>query len=82
MKKIVKYGADYCAPCKIVDNVLKQLKDIDVEYVDIMSEDGREKAQELGLRSIPVLHLVSDSGEIIREHVGMISFEEICDWYK
>tara|TARA_R110000765_G_scaffold7963_7_gene26133 strand:+ start:5804 stop:6061 length:258 start_codon:yes stop_codon:yes gene_type:complete len=79
--KLIKFGSDYCGPCKIVDNVLDNL-DTEIEIIkyDISEDDGMEEGQKMGIKSIPTLFLVSESGEVLQSHTGVISKEEIMAW--
>ena len=74
-KLLVKFGADWCGPCKVVDKILPELpEDISVITVDVEEED--DLASELGIRNIPFILYFVDGIEVGKT-VGSVTKEEI-----
>jgi thioredoxin 1 len=78
---LAKYGAVWCGPCKAVDAILDEL-DTDEDFVTEIKrydidEIGAQRCQELGLRSVPVLHLVDEDGNVVKEHVGIMPKDDL-----
>lgn len=60
MKKIVRFTASWCGPCKMLAKTLEQIKtDIPIEVVDI--DEQPELATEFGIRGVPTLVMVEDN---------------------
>ena len=76
--KILKFGAEWCGPCKILNKNLESFKDCDViKYdVDEVDEDLLEKFK---IRNIPVTILVNDNEEEIQRWVGVFNVNEITE---
>lgn len=77
--QIIKFGAPWCAPCKVIDKVLEDIEDIiaeDIIKVDV-DNDG-EIAGEFGIMSIPTILFVKDK-VVIDKIVGAESKEKILE---
>ena len=56
MSKVIKFYSDQCAPCKAMAPTFEKVVadyNVEVEEVNITEGDGRERAIEYGVRSIP-----------------------------
>jgi len=80
MKKVIKFYADWCGPCKVYgkswDKVAKKY-DGQVEFVSInIEEDTTGLAAQYKVKSIPHTVLIKEDGtEVIKS--GRISQEEL-----
>ena len=74
--KLIKIYSKTCGPCKVLE---KNLVESGVEYdsVDVASEEGEDLTEAYGVRAVPTLLLVDDSGTLISKHVGILSVEGI-----
>ena len=63
MKRILKFGAQWCAPCRQQDNILKELN-IEVEHIDI--DDNDEMVEQYHIMSIPTIVILINDKEINR----------------
>ena len=86
MAKLLKFYSPLCGPCKVMD---KNLKDSGVEYVNInIFEDAchddlgttEHLVEHYGIRAIPTLIKINDTGEIINKHVGILTVEQIKEF--
>ncbi len=60
MKKIVRFTASWCGPCKMLAKTLEQVEtEIPIEVVDI--DEQPELATEFGIRGVPTLVMVEDN---------------------
>ena len=71
---IEKFGAAWCGPCKVLDNTLKQLTEVDVIKYDV--DEYEELAIEKNIRNVPVLIFYNGDTEVDRL-VGAVSLETI-----
>lgn len=77
-KKILRFTASYCQPCKILAKNLETANlGIPVEVVDI--EVYPELAEQYLIRSVPTLVLIDSNKEVARM-VGLKPVEQIKDW--
>lgn len=78
MKKILRFTASWCQPCK---NLAKQLEDINVglpiEVVDI--DVDTELAMDYGIRSVPTLVILDENVEVKRM-TGLVTKEILQKW--
>lgn len=74
MLKLIKFGADFCQPCKTLDAILNNIDSVEIEKVDIMEDQNR--ANENSVRKIPTMILTKNNQEIWR-HVGVLPQSEI-----
>ena len=60
MKKVVRFTASWCGPCKMLAKTLEEVEtNVPVEVVDI--DVHPEIAAEFGIRSVPTLVIVEDN---------------------
>lgn len=60
MKKIVRFTASWCGPCKMLAKTLEEVDSkLPIEVVDI--DVYPEIAAEFGIRSVPTLVIVEDN---------------------
>lgn len=77
---IVKLGAEWCAPCKVLERNIESLKDkmADVNFIMIDVEDEPEIATHLRVRNVPVLLYYKD-GELKDKTVGLVNENTIIE---
>ena len=71
MKKVIKFYADWCGPCRsyapTFDKVSEKYSD-QVEFVNInVDKDTTGLAAEMGVRSIPFTVLIKEDGTQIKK---------------
>ncbi len=65
MKKVIRFTASWCAPCKALASILEEVKtDLPIEVVDI--DQNKELAIQYRVRSVPTLVLVDENKELKR----------------
>ena len=75
MKKIVRFTASWCAPCKALAAVLDKIEtNIPIEVVDI--DEQTDLAAEFGIRTVPTLVLMEDN-VATKRIIGLKSKQEI-----
>jgi thioredoxin 1 len=78
MRKILRFTASWCQPCK---NLAKQLEEIDtglpIEVFDI--DVDTELAMDYGIRSVPTLVIVEENVEVKRM-TGLVTKEILKNW--
>jgi len=78
MKKILRFTASWCQPCKgLAMNLESAELDIPVEVVDI--DVMSDVAIEYGIRSVPTLVMVED-GTILKRSSGVLSVQQLKEW--
>lgn len=73
MIKIVKYGANWCSPCKVLSKILK---DSTYTYEEIDVDEFPELANEKKISTIPFIEFCKDDN-IVKTHSGFISKEQL-----
>lgn len=72
MVKLLKFGANWCAPCRSLVPILEELKDkVVIEDIDVDEVDPVVLTN-YKIRNIPVLIITKDNVELWK-HVGSIS---------
>lgn len=81
MKKVLRFTASWCGPCKALAPIVETVKgDILVEVIDIDEEANANLATKLGIRGVPTLVMMEDDKEIKR-HVGMTNKDKLNEWF-
>lgn len=78
--KIVKFGAEWCFPCKVLSNTIvnldvNKLGGYSFGEVDVDEEFAENITKELGIKNVPVLIFFKDGKEINRT-TGIVPAEE------
>ena len=78
MKRVIRFTASWCQPCKMLAKNLESLNtDIPIEVYDI--DEKPEYATEFGIRGVPTLVMMDGNLEVKRM-VGVKSLKELNDW--
>jgi len=78
MKRILRFTASWCQPCKSMAMMLEEINaDIPVEVIDI--DVHSEIAMEYGIRSVPTL-VMKDSNIEVKRMTGVKTKEKLTEW--
>lgn len=84
-KIVFAYASAGCYACKVLKprfgELMKNVGFDNVEYLDIMDENNKDKAEGLRIRGIPTVIFFDDITEIGRE-VGNLPDEEYLKYFK
>ena len=80
MKKILRFTASWCQPCKGLEMNLSSAKlDLPVEVIDI--DEDEDLATQWQIRSVPTL-LMLDGETEVKRNSGVLSTKQIEEWAK
>lgn len=78
MKKILRFTASWCMPCKTMAKQLENLETgLPIEVVDI--DVYPDVAIEYGIRSVPTLVMVEDNA-VLKKITGVKTPGELREW--
>ena len=78
MKKIIRFTASWCNPCKMLAKNLDSIKfEVPIEVVDI--DESPEMATQYGIRGVPTLVMLENEKETKRM-VGVKPLKELEGW--
>lgn len=81
--KVLKFYADWCGPCKIQTQIIKNAGDkITTTIENVNIDDNLFMAQDFNVRGVPTMVLVDDTENEIKRHVGVLKEEELIEWLK
>lgn len=71
---VLKFGADFCQPCKVLQKTLDRLEPqySNVNFIHVDVEESPELAQEFQIANIPVMIFINGDGEIVNRKVGLM----------
>ncbi len=79
---LVKFGAPWCGPCRMIDEELPKLAGgmgSDLEILRINVDNNPDLASEYGATSIPKMVLFRN-GSVVSDRVGYMSAGELESW--
>lgn len=80
--KILKFYADWCNPCKVLENMLNEAK-IAHDSINVEDESNKELLDKYKVRSLPTTIIVNDKGDEVKKHLGLFSsidvLKSFCD---
>lgn len=81
MKKLKRFTAQWCQPCKTLTKNLESLDltDVEVEVIDVDTFD-KLKLQNLGVRGVPTLILQDSEGNEIKRKTGSMTTQQLKIW--
>lgn len=78
MKRLLRFTAEWCRPCKSLAAILEETKgDMPIEVIDI--DKFSDIAVEFGIRSVPTLVLMDENIEIKRM-TGLKTKNDLQTW--
>jgi thioredoxin 1 len=81
--KVLKFYAEWCGPCKIQSQIIKNAGDkVTTTIEDVNIDDNLMMAQNFQVRGVPTMVLVDDSENEIKRHVGVLKEAELIEWLK
>ena len=70
MKKVIRFTASWCQPCKALASILEEIDtNIPIEVVDIDAQ--QDIAIEYGIRGVPTLVKIDNNGNVAGRMVGV-----------
>jgi thioredoxin 1 len=70
MKKVIRFTASWCQPCKAMASILEEIDtNIPIEVVDI--DKQQDVAIEYGIRGVPTLVKIDNNGNVTDRMVGI-----------
>jgi thioredoxin 1 len=75
MKKVIRFTASWCGPCKALKTVLDQVEtDVPIEVIDI--DEQPDLATEFGIRGVPTLVMMEDN-VATKRLIGLKTIQEV-----
>lgn len=76
---LMDFAAEWCAPCRMQDPIIEDLKNKfgdKVEFKKIDVDENGELADKYVIRAVPTL-IIEKDGEIFKKYVGVTSLREL-----
>ena len=79
-KILIDFYADWCGPCKMLAEVLKEVQDkLEVDVLKVDVDKFPEIAERYSVFSIPTLYLI-ENNNIIKKHTGYLNPNELINF--
>jgi len=78
MKRVLRFTASWCQPCKALAQQLEEINtNLPIEVIDI--DDNQALAMEYGIRSVPTLIMLDENVEVKRR-TGLVTKNLLQEW--
>jgi thiol-disulfide isomerase/thioredoxin len=74
--KVIKIGASWCGPCKVLDKSLNNFSKCNVEKYDVEEVDD-DFLSKYNIRNVPVTIIVDESGSEVKRWNGLFDIKEL-----
>lgn len=81
MKRVLRFTASWCQPCKAMAKTLEEINldlDLPIEVIDI--DVHSDIAMDYGIRSVPTL-VMKESNIEVKRLVGLRTKQELTEWF-
>ena len=79
--KYLYFSAPWCGPCRMFGPIMEEIsKEIPVQKVNV--DEQNDLAMQYGVRSVPTIVLVNESGKELSRHVGVQQKSKVFENYK
>ena len=80
MKRVLRFTASWCQPCKTLAKNLESVNNIDKTSIEVIDIDVHpEVAMDYGIRSVPTLVMLNENIEVKR-FSGVRSLKDLETW--
>ena len=79
--KVLKFGAEWCGPCRTLDQKLENFTECEVVKYDVSDDENEELVEKYNIRNIPVTLLVNDD-TVLEKWVGVFELTELSNAIK
>jgi len=74
--KVLKFYADWCAPCKALTAIIEEHYKGDVPIESVNIEEYSDIALQYKVRGVPVCVLLDDDGNELKRQTGMMMIDQ------
>lgn len=75
--RLLKFYADWCSPCKEMSRRLEGFHDIEIDSINIESEENQQLIQKYNIRSVPCMLLLDNEDKELARFNGLISIDKL-----
>lgn len=82
MKKVIKFGALWCSPCKLMHPVFEKISEklstdeLSFSEIDV-DDDTEDLSSKYGIRNIPAILVIDEDDKVLGRFVGAMSEESL-----
>lgn len=82
MKRVIKWSADWCGPCKLMHPVFEKISEklstdeLSFSEIDV-DDDTEDLSYKYGIRNIPAILVIDEDDKVLGRFVGAMSEESL-----
>lgn len=79
MRKVIKFGAEWCSSCKILSKTLEDIK-TDVTFEEINIDEKPEITRQYDVRGVPTMIMIENDEIVLKRMSGARTKHELEKW--
>lgn len=76
--KVIKFGASWCGPCRVLEQRLKDFKKCDIKRYDV-DETDTNLLSKFNIRGVPATIILDENDKEVKRWVGLFNVQELED---
>lgn len=74
--KVIKFGAAWCGPCRVLESSLKGFDKCEIELYDVDDVD-EDLLAKYGIRNVPTTIIVDEDGNELHRFIGLFKVSDL-----
>lgn len=80
--RLLKFYADWCAPCRVLGKKLEGFDACELVSVDVDSDEGESLTEKYSIKNLPTMVLIDEEGNELKRWSGLVDVNKVKEEIK